>query len=501
MDSWISIAETAEGETVSDERAEVQRLNPWQGVHEKIFSDTTDELDIEGGLDSGKTTLLLDKEISFLKNDPGIYIFLSRYSDTDVRTKLRPAFEQVLEIRGITDYEWDRDELVYNFPNGSKAWAYGILSSSGERRYGKLRGLGVSRIYIDQAEELPGDIAEELRLRLRQHGHRHQITFSPNPTHFTHWLADRKGGGFPVDNSIPGRRYYALSIYDNAYNLPAETITRAERTYPVTHPKHKMVILGQRGPNIFGKPVYADAFRRNLHMRPMTIKPGAKLIEAFDIWKHHLCWVLAERPYDGGLHCHGGILGENLFLPDFLQIVKQHRAAWCKDAASVETCCTATSKQDDPTRFSPISILKRAQFNPKWRDNGAEPDIVLAMIHQIAGYMRRRSASGDESFAVNNDESRWLRATRESAEACPFLDEALEGGYVWNPNEVSLGSQAMVQPKADDWFEHGMHCVEALELNFGADQPTDADAAARKKAQAKQLEPASGESRYGWMGA
>ncbi len=475
-------------------------LNEWQGLHAEIFADTTDELNIEGALDSAKTTLLLDKEIHFLKHNPGIKIFLSRYTDVDVRTKLRPAFEEILKIRGFTDYNWDRDENVYEFSNGSKAWSYGILTQSGERRYSKLRGLGVARIYVDQAEELPGDIAEELRLRLRQHGYKHQITFSPNPTHFTHWLADRKGGGFPVDNSIPGRRYYALSIYDNAYNLPPETITRAERTYPVTHPKHKMVILGQRGPNIFGKPVYADAFIRSHHVRPLTIKPGAKLMEAFDVWKHHLCWVIAERPYDGGLHCHGGILGESLFVPDFLRIVKQHRAIWCKDAASIQSCCTATSKQNDPTRFSPISIVKRAGFDVKFRENGAEPDIVLAMIHQIAGYMRQRSASGAESCGINSDETRWLRATRESAENCPFMDEAFEGGYVWNPNEVSSGSQAMVEPKPDDWFEHGMHCVEALELNFGADQPTDAERAAKKKSHQEHAAHA-GASPLGWMGS
>jgi len=478
-------------------------LNPWQGIHETIFKDTYEELDIEGALDCAKTTLCLDKEIHYLREFPGIYTFLSRYSDTDTRTKLRPAFEELLRIREFEDFRWDRDEMVYEFENGSKAWAYGILSQTGERRYAKLRGLGVARIYIDQAEELPGDIGEELRLRLRQRGFRHQITFSPNPTHYTHWLANKKLGGFPEDNSIPGRRYYSLSIYDNAYNLPAETITRAERTYPPTHPKHKMVILGKRGPNIFGTPVYHDSFKRDLHVRTLTLQPHRQLLEAFDVWKHHLCWIVAERPYDGGLHFHAGILGESMLLPDFLETVQRYREEWFS-GFTFRTCTTATSKESNgqQARYSPLAILREAGFKPRFRDNGAEPDIVLAMIHRLGSYMRRRGASGEESFAINADETRWLKANRESADPCPFLAEGFEGGYVWNPNNISLGSQEMITPKADDWFEHGMNCAEAIELNFGAARPTEAEREAKAAATKQTISaglPAGALSTYGWM--
>ena len=458
-------------------------LNPWEGVHAQIFADTTDEVDVEGAQDSAKTTLCLDKEIHFLREYPGIHSFMFRYSDTDTRTKLRPAFEELCDIRAFTDYRWDADEMCYLFANTSKMYAFGLKAQDSRARYSKLRGLGVARIYNDQSEELPADIAIDLRPRLRQRGYRHQLTFSPNPPGTSHWLAKKDQGGFPTDNSFHGRRYYAVSLFDNAYNLPPETIARLERTYPPDHARYKAVILGKRGPNIIGDAVYEHVFKRVPHVRDIRFGSSSRLLEAFDVWKHNPCWVAAERPYAGGLWFHAGIIGEGLFLEDFLSLVKVQRAAWFP-GRTLETCCTATSKgkdaQQGSTRYTATNILREAGLAPQHRDNGNDPDIVLAMIERLAGYMRKRNAMGEESFGITADESRWLRASREGLEPCPFLAEGFEAGYVWDEHFVSVGSKQVRQPKDDNWFEHGMNCVNALELNFGANQPTDDETAKRK---------------------
>jgi len=46
---------------------------------------------------------------------------------------------------------------------------------------------------------------------------------------------------------------------------------------------------------------------------------------------------------------------------------------------------------------------------------------------------------------------------------------------------VSVGSKQMRKPKKDGWFEHGMNCLEYLELTYGADKQTKEQEEAEKK--------------------
>ena len=46
------------------------------------------------------------------------------------------------------------DELV----NGSRVYIRGLKTQDQTNRYSKFRGLTLSRVYIDQAEEIPKDV-------------------------------------------------------------------------------------------------------------------------------------------------------------------------------------------------------------------------------------------------------------------------------------------------------------------------------------------------------
>lgn len=455
-------------------------LNDWRGVHLQFFEDRTDEIDIEGARMSAKTTVCLDKEIWYLKNHPGIEIFLCRYSDTATRTKLVPRFERLCSMRGLvlgTDYKWDSKELCYNFTNGSKAYVFGLKAASAENRYEKLRGLDVARVYNDQSEELPADIGQELRASMRQKGYPHQITFSPNPIATTHWLAKKDHGGFPENNSVDGRRYYGLSIYDNAYNLPPESIARMERTYPVGHAKHRAMILGKRGPNVIGDAIFEHTFKRALHVRPVQFDPSMPLLEAFDFGKHSPCYVAAQRFYTGGLAFLGGVIGEDMFLDDFLPIVKQARLDWFGELPRrmVKTCCPPPPTALAGTRFTNQILLDQAGFRLTYRENGNAHDVMLALLDRLTSYMRRRSPNGEESLAVNDDDSHWLKVSFEGIEQSPFLEQALEANAVWDEHFSSVSNQKVRQVHDDDWFANALRCVQHIELNFCADTSTQSE--------------------------
>jgi len=459
-----------------------ESLNPWQGIHEEIFNDTTPERDVEGSRMCAKTTLCLDNEIYYLKKYPGIKSLIFRYSDTATRTKLIPRFEELCRIRGATDYEWDSRELCYNFTNGSKVYAFGLKAANANQRYEKLRGLDVSRVYSDQSEELPADIGQELRASLRQKGFPHQLTFSPNPPGTNHWLADGRHGGFPTDNSIKGRKYYRLRLRDNAYNLDPADIERMERTFPPDHAKHGPMILGTRGVNVIGEAVFEETFRRQLHVRPLRVDSSIPLLEAFDFGKFNVVWCVAQRFHSGGLAFLAGIIGENLFLEDFLPVVQEHREEWFGALPDVQfrtTCPPPGQVANNGTRFTNLTLLHRAGFRPAYRDNANAADVRLALIEQLAGYMRRRNAGGHEAFGINDEESRWLKVSHVGLEPWPFMAQAFEAGIVWDEHLRSVSNNPVRQIKDDDWFANVARAASNIELNFCANRPTEAEREAR----------------------
>ncbi len=465
----------------------------FRGIHAEILADRTPEVDIEGSLNCGKTTLCLWMELEALRNFPGIWSFAFRYSDTDTKTKLRPAIEQLCAIRSES-MKWDGTELCYHVPNGSRLYTFGIKSADLLSRYSKLRGLPVSRIYNDQSEELPEDMSGELRGRLRPdlatrlagRSYPTRLTFSPNPLSDRSWLAKQ----FPATNTLKGRRYFSLSLYDNAHNLPPETIAGLEAAYPPDHPRYKSIILGQRGPNILGTPIYAGLFKRELHRREITVRDG-QLIEGFCTGKSHPCWVIAQRTRTGALQFLGGIIGVDLFLTDFLPIVLEHRRDWFGQGADIKTCASPTGAVDDPARFSDMDLLRDYGFKPRWCENSNAPDVRLAMIEQLGDAMRHRTHTGEEALAVNDDPQRWLEASREGIKPNPFLAEGFEVGYVKDEHFSSVAHKEVRQPKADDWFEMGQRGAELLVQNFCAGKPTQAakDAKARDARASEPREP------------
>lgn len=440
----------------------------FQGVHKDILEDlSTPELCVLGARDSGKTTVCVYKEIQQLVRWPKLKSFLFRFSDKDTQSKLVGFFREMCSDEFNEKPEWDAQELCFNFANGSIAYMFGLQATSQRQRYSKLRGLGVSRCFAEQAEEIENDIGLELRAALRQPGFekQYQLTYCANPPHRKNWLIQQ----FPVDQRFKSRKLFSLSIYSNAHNLAPSTIEQLEQAFPVKHPKHRTIILGLPGVNVTGEPVYGDLFNHESHVRPLAYDPKLPLLEGFDFGSLNPCWVVAQRPYAGGINWLGGILAQQLFLTDFLPIVAQHRAEWFPEltAANVRTCCTLSKNVETQTANTlGVEQLREAHFHPVWKEGSNSPDTVLDLIERQASYLRQRGADGKELLGVNADLTRWLTATKEGLEPSPFMAEAYGGGYAWSEKKVSVGRNEMKQPQPDDWFEYPMRAAEAIELNF-----------------------------------
>lgn len=461
----------------------------WRGPIADFMQDTTPEIDLEGALSSGKTTACLWKVFNSLVAHPGIHWWIGRYGDGETQTKVKPAFEAVLEAAGSVP-RWDASELAYMFPNGpdprhperggSRCYAYGLKSPDALSRYSKMRGMGVAGIYNDQTEELPEDFSLELRLRLRQRCGEckncqrsanescqrfpHQLIFSPNPPNVTHWLAAQ----FPVNNPNPRRRYYAVSIYDNAHNLPASTIEAALDAYPAEHAKHRSVILGQRGMNVTGDPVYKGAFQRELHEVTLTYDRKLALEVALDFGKHHPCAVFRQVSAFGQRRFLGGLLGQQLYLDDFLGIVQQRRAEWFPEPVEIRWCCDPAGASDTSHGTSgAVTMLREKGIYPRYAPASNSPAVRLGAVEAMAAAMRKRAMDRSESLVVNADPDRWCTVSEKGSVPDKFLADAFEAGYVWDEHMVSVGNKQVRKPKKDGWYEHGMNCAEYLEVNFG----------------------------------
>jgi hypothetical protein len=455
----------------------------WEGMpkHQAIKADwRTPEILIEGSLNCAKTTLWLDKEVDALLKWPGIKSLLFRWSQDAVDTKLRPAFEELLSIRGIAS-TWDNKAHHYTLDNGSIAYMFGIKAVSMVEQMNKIRGLGVSRASGDQIEEVAPAVAGELRGRLRpdltattiqKQSFPFQLIFVSNSEDDDFWISKE----FPLDNHIKGRKVFQLSVFDNKH-LPQESVDSLLRQYPEDHPKHRTMVLGQRGPRVYGVAVFEGLYRKDLHWRPIAINPAMPILESFQCGKHNPAWVCAQAMLEGGLAVHGAILGLGMVLEDFLPLVERCREDWLPKGIPIRTSASPMGGGTTaPMRYTLLNILRqRWHLAPHVRDDANAPDVRVATIENLASYMRRRNSGGAEAFAVSNIESHFLIANKEGQRFSPIVHHACEGGYTWDEHFVSVGNKEVKQPREDDKFANIMHCIENIELNFCAGKKTKAE--------------------------
>lgn len=432
------------------------------GKHGLAYQDTTREIDIEGAIRSGKTTLCLTKELTQLLEHPGMFTLLARWTDDSVYGLLVPLWVTLCQQAGA-HLDWNSHEQYYALPNGSRAFVRGLRAQDILQRYSKFRGLTLSRVYVDQAEELPQDIYLELAGRLSQPGFDHQITISPQSVAIDHWIARE----FPADHSKPERAYYPLSIHDNAHNLPSSVIPALTRLYPPEHPQHRTLILGLRGMNVIGETVYKGAFVRTLHEGVAEYDQRLPLEMALDFGKHHPCVVFRQISPLGQVRFLGGILGQDLYLDDFLEVALRYRSEWFPNPSQIRECCDPAGASDTSHGTEgAVKILRGKHVHPVYVGDSNSPAMRLAAIERMASQMRRRTADNSESLIVSSSD-RWLRVSSQSTLVDRFLADGYEAGYVWSDHSISVGNKQVRTPKKDGWYEHGQNCAEYLELNFG----------------------------------
>lgn len=445
----------------------------WRGKLSQAFKDTSLYLDIEGAIRSGKTTLALWKVHRYVTQYPGLHAMVSRWSEENLYTLVRPIWREKICQPSGTRIEWDAREhcdIIRHEGTDVVSRVYWLGLKAGEEtsRYGKFRGLTLAVIYVDQAEEVPEDYWPELQGRLSQRGMPHQLILTPNPPDYEHWITKK----FNEDNPKPDYHLIRLSTYDNAHNLDPGYIPSLEAAYPPGHAKRGPLLLGQRGLNVKGKPVYGEIFRRDLHVQPVDLHPSVALREAIDFGKHHPCVVWSQDTPTGQRCYLGGLLGEDVFLEAFVPLMVQYRNQWFSDPMSLEQCCDPAGSHDNSqgTRKNGVDVLREFGLSPRWVANSNAPDVRRGAVERLAARLRRR-AGGSEALVVSP--TRWLVVGDNTIREENWFASALEAGYVWDEHtRTTAGGKSIAVPLKDGYYEHGMNCAEYDEINFGGSHMT-----------------------------
>lgn len=428
-------------------------------------------LDAEGAIRSGKSYVTTLKMAILASKYPGINLLISRWSEGDLDAQLKPLWRDLAKLCGLT-LKWHADEQydeVVGF--GSRVYLRGLKASESTSRYAKFRGLTLAGILVDQAEELPHDVYQELKGRLSQPGYPHQLIITPNPPSEGHWIAAE----FPEDNSRPDHHYVRFTLRDNEPHLGAETVEAIEAAYPVGTAQHRRLIEGRRGLAAHGEPVYRGYFDRAHHVQSVEMDPQVPLLESWD-WGHAFpCVVWAQRLPWGEMRTLGGVMGQDMFLPDFAQVALRYRSEWFRNPLEIRStgdpAGEAVSNQGVPQRA--LDVLREAGIAVQPAIGGNHPEKRNYAIQQMASAMHRRTSRG-EAFTIN---PRFVLVTPHGIKHTEVLVDAFEAGYVWDDRALAnTTSPNTRRPKKDGFYDHGMNCCEYVELAYGQAQPSQVEA-------------------------
>lgn len=416
-------------------------------------------LDIEGGVRSGKSSVAAVKLCEYARLYPGIQMAACRWSQDALDAQVRPLWRDWAKRLGLV-LRWHADEEYDEIVGtGSRVYLRALKASDDASRYAKLAGMTLGVLWIDQPEEVPKDVAEAyVPARLSQPKYPHEAWYTPNPPGQSHWLTEM----FPEKNAAAHHHYFRTSVYDNRANLGEAYILDLETAYPVGTALRRRFVDGRRGLAAVGEPVYQGYFSRKLHESELAvINPEVPVCESWDFGHHHPAVAWLQFLPQGRVQILGGVMGESLFLEDFVPEVLKIRGEWCQGAMEFKTTGdpAGTMMSSQGVNKSAADVLRAHGIHIHVNKGANHPQARNAAIQSIAGYLRRMTPQGP-AFQIN---PRCLIVGKGYQRYSPEIADGLEAGYVWS-DDYDKNTR---KPKKDGWYDHFGNVLEYAFLKFG----------------------------------
>jgi hypothetical protein len=456
----------------------------------------------EGAIRLGKSwgSLILVWCLALLH--PGIKILIARWKQEDVDGTLTEVWESVAGLFPKALHpRWDAQKHAYIFANGSLVYKKSLKSAENETRDSKWRGMTLSVIVIDQFEECPKFVLEDIRGRLSQN--KHAVTNKPYryPLHLIlllnsideeHWLAEH----FPTDNSIPGRLYLTGSVWDNRVNLGEDVIAGLEEDYPPGDPRRRTLLEGKRGVVVDGTPCYEGYFDPAAHVSTtVAFNQYLPLLEGWDFSHSHPAVLWAQwDAYAARLNILGGVQGYSMFLEHFAPKALEIRYRWFPQCGiptealeslehvthgvavprPVDTwswCDPAGATNTSGSRVTAVTTLQNFGVYPRSLGNANAAPERFAAIQALGGLMLRTARDGGRAVRINPRCVELRRQRGKFIEAPSQLAvDAMSLGYVWDDKAAPDNNPNVKRPKKNhrgDKFSHLMNGLEYIVLGEG----------------------------------
>lgn len=443
-------------------------------------------IDFEGAVRAGKSTPAVAKLARYAIQYPGIHMAAARWTQDGLDAQIKPLWRTEAAKRGLA-LQWHSDEEYDEvLATGARVYLRALRSSEESMRYGKLAGLTLAILWIDQPEEI-GNSDEDVVLaylpaRLSQVGYPHEAWFTPNPVGSDHWL----GSWFPEDDPRPNYHLIQTSIYDNRHVLGDAYIADMEDRHPEGTAFRMRFVDGRRGLGLAGNPVYAGYFQKFLrqedrridwHVRATRVDPRFPVYEGWDFGYSHPA-VLWTQSIEGQWRVLAEYLGKNQGLADFADAAVELRGRLFPNVLRFESV-------GDPAGFA-----KGAGLQGTVADLLASRGIYLADYETVKGYN-----VPDVEFNAIQRTMQILRSSVHGQPAliidktlCPNFALGMEAGYVWSGRQLagSRGSVKVPEKQKETEYHHLQDCWLYTLQRFGSASMTVQQAQAIQARQAKR---------------
>lgn len=400
-----------------------------------------------GATGSGKTTALIWQLIDdclVVPNNRGILARMA-YEDLE-RTVLEDLLFE-LEMAQIPYQHLSRKKQILFPTSRSIVFLTGLGDTVKTLR--RTKGVNVGFIAIDQLEDVPRDVFTFQLTRLRLPHvpkQRRHVFATANPVPQDHWIYEFFVG-LPEwgVNKTEGTAVVHATLDDNPY-LPPD-FSRLLMS-AMTPEEVERYAKGEWGFIPEGKAVFRHFFQNAVHVQPVEFDPNYALLIGLDFGFHRpaAVWVQVvgepEDPLGRRVHVLDEVLGHDMLLDDFIDLVKQRTRAYFSGHQVVIYC------------GDPYAAVQRS-------DRAESIDVELRVKHKIALRMKRvPTETGIQNIIGLLRKGRILFHPR-----CRILIKAMEGGYRRDENGEIV---------KDGYYDHlvdALRYVLDIYAPFGQIQP------------------------------
>ena len=200
-----------------------------------------------------------------------------------------------------------------------------------------------------------------------------------------------------------------------------------------------------------GKPVF-QGFTREMYCKPYKkygITEGGLGVEGWDFGGHHPAWVRGERLATGAFIVHKAIMGVDLDIYAFMDIIEEVRERDFKDQPDYEMYCDpAGAMVNGQGTAPPVQLILQQRFHKRVKSIRSKPSQSVTAMKQLMS----KIICGDPGLILHPllGEAHHADGSVETG----VMIEGFETGLVYDKLRGNDSGVHKLTYKKDQWFEH-----------------------------------------------